>query len=218
MSETIGVIAGTPIDTQMGVDFLEGKGLKAAGYPISDNPKEQSRLQLLSKDKLYDIVIQKVFKAKSQGINKIFVYCNSLSAAIDMDKVSKETDSLVITPFIAYHDIAKDFSKLLIFAANGQSCSKIEEILEQSNEDIRIWSISALPLVEEIETNKSPMEIYNKFAIDYILSWAKINKIEAILLGCTHFPYLSDILLSKTTIPIIDPAEKMLERLISKDS
>lgn len=218
MSERIGVIAGTPMDTKMGVDFLESKGLDAVGYPISNNPKEQSRLQLLSKDKLYGIVIRIVFKAKSQGINKIFVYCNSLSAAIDMDKVSKETDTLVITPFIAYRDIAKDFSKLLIFAANGQSCAKIEEILEESNEDIRVWSISALPLVEEIETDSLPMEIYNKFAMDHIMNWAKINKIEGILLGCTHFPYLSDILSNKTRIPIIDPAEKMLEKLISKDS
>ncbi|NLY45125.1 MAG: Asp/Glu racemase [Tissierella sp.] len=217
MSERIGVIAGTPMDTQMGVDFLEGKGINAIGYSVSNNPKEQSRLQLLSKDKLYNIVIQIVFKAKSQGINKIFVYCNSLSAAIDMNKVSKETDTLVITPFIAYRDIAKDFSKLLIFAANGQSCAKIEEILEESNEDIRIWSISALPLVEEIETHSSPMEIYDKLAMDHILNWAKINKIEGILLGCTHFPYLADILLNKTRIPIIDPAEKMLEKLILGD-
>lgn len=215
MSEIIGVIAGTPVDTQMGVDFLEGKGLKSIGYPISKNAKEQSRLQLLSKDLLYDIVVELVIKAKSSGVNKIFVYCNSLSAAVDMDKVSKETDTFIVTPFTAYYETAKEYSKLLIIAANGQSCAKIETILEEANKEIRMWSISALPLVEEIEKRSSEIEVYNRLALEKILSWAEENSFDGIILGCTHFPYISNVLLENTTIPIINPAEKMLQRLLS---
>lgn len=215
MNETIGVIAGTPVDTQMGVDFLEGKGIKAIGYPVSKNPKEQSRLQLLEKTLLYNKVVDIVHKAKSPGINKIFVYCNSLSAAVDMDKVSKETGAFIVTPFTAYYDIGEEnFSKVLILAANGQSCAKIETILEECNKNIRMWSISALPLVEEIEKGNSEAEIYNELALKKVLSWAELNNIDGIILGCTHFPYIKNILLKNTTIPIIDPAEKMLDRLM----
>mgnify|MGYP001481507551 FL=1 len=97
----IGVIAGTLIDTQMGVDFLYQNKLQAKGYPVSQTPKEQSRLQLLDKEILYKKVIELVKKAKQDGVRAIFVYCNSLSAAIDMGKVELETSIPIITPFTA---------------------------------------------------------------------------------------------------------------------
>lgn len=215
MRETIAVIAGTPVDTQMGVDFLESKGIEAVGYQTAESPYEQNRLQLFSRDLLYDIVVDIVNKAKSLGINKIFVYCNSLSAAIDMDKVSKETGAFIVTPFTVYHDIAKDHSKLLIFAANALSCSKIETVVLGANKDMRMWSISSWPLVEQIENNMPKEEIYNGLNLGKILDWAESIDIDGIILGCTHFPYVSNLLIENTTIPIIDPAEKMFERLIN---
>ena len=45
-------------------------------------------------------------------------------------------------------------------------------------------------------------------SLEKILSWAKVNNIDGIILGCTHFPYILDELLNNTNIPIIDPAEK----------
>ncbi|MDR7869541.1 MAG: aspartate/glutamate racemase family protein [Tissierellaceae bacterium] len=214
MNKTIGVIAGTPVDTQMGVDFLLSKGIKAIGFQTANSPKEQHQLQLLHKDKLYDIVVQIILEAKETGIDKFFVYCNSLSAAVDMDKVSEDTDAFIVTPFTAYHAIAKDYSKLLVLAANGQSCAKIETILMETNNDIKMWSISSAPLVEEIESRNTEKDIFQKLAIGKILYWAEDNGVDGIILGCTHFPYISDILLDNTTIPIIDPAEMMLERLL----
>jgi len=47
----VAVIAGTPVDTKMGVDFLALKGLSASGYPVSSTPEEQSALQILSPKK-----------------------------------------------------------------------------------------------------------------------------------------------------------------------
>lgn len=213
MGEIIGVMAGTPVDTKMGVDLLINRGFKAKGYPMARNPKEQSRMQLLSKEELYERVLVTLKKARGKGIEKFFVYCNSLSAAVDMDRVSRETDSLIITPFTAYYDLAKDFSTLLILAANGQACAKIETILEEANEGIRIWSLSALPLVEEIEKATPPRVIYHKLALEKIVGWAEEMDVEGILLGCTHFPYLIDVLTRNTRIPIIDPAERMIEKL-----
>ena len=214
MKMMVGVVAGTPVDTKMGVDFLSNNGVESIGYPISKNAKDQSKLQLLSKDILYKEVIELVKKAKVDGINIIFVYCNSLSAAVDMERVSKETDIPIITPFYAYTDFGRAYSSLLVLAANGQSCGKIEGILEASNDNIKIWSLSSLPLVEEIETGDLDINVYLKLNLDIILQWAQLNKIEGIILGCTHFPYISNILKEKTTIPILDPAEKMLEKML----
>lgn len=214
MKTIVGVIAGTPVDTEMGVEFLLEKNLKSLGYPISNNAKDQSKLQLLSKEVLYKEVVKTIEKAKLDGIEIIFVYCNSLSAAVDMIKVSKETNIDIITPFYAYTDFAKSYSKLLVLAANGQSCGKIEGILESNNNNIKIWSISSLPLVEEIETGNADIDIYKKMNLDIVLKWAEANGVEAIILGCTHFPYLTKVLREQTMIPILDPAEKMLEKLL----
>lgn len=213
--EKIGVIAGTPVDTQMGVEFLESKGIGAIGYQTANSPQEQHELQLLHRDKLYNMVVKIILEAKKEDIENFFVYCNSLSAAVDMDKVSRETGAFIVTPFTAYYDIAKNYSKLLILAANGQSCAKIETILLEANQDLTMWSISALPLVKEIESRNPDNKIFNSLDLGKLLNWAEINSFDGIILGCTHFPYMKDILIKNTTIQIIDPAEKMMERLVN---
>mgnify|MGYP000935001188 CR=1 FL=1 len=218
MKERIGVIAGTPVDTQMGVDFLESKGLDAIGYQTANSPQAQHELQLFHKDKLHNIVVQIIREAKGKGINSFFVYCNSLSAAVDMDKVSEETDVFIVTPFTAYKELARDYSKVLILAANAQSCAKIESILLDANKGIQMWSISALPLVEEIENKNPEKGIFDRLALAKLLDWAEDIDFDGIILGCTHFPYIMDESSANTTIEIIDPAEKMLERLTENQS
>lgn len=214
MGKLVGVIAGTPVDTQMGVDFLIERGIEAKGYPISKDAKEQSRFQLLSKDELHREVVEIVRKAKLHNVDIMFAYCNSLSAAVDMERVSRETDIDIITPFSAYIDFGREYSSLLVLAANGQSCGKIESVLEESNRGVKIWSISALPLVQEIETRDGDSIIFNRLNLELILKWAELNEIEGIVLGCTHFPYMSKSFHGKTTIPILDPAEKMLQKMV----
>jgi hypothetical protein len=53
----IAVIAGTPIDTSMGVKFVEKNGFEAKGYSVSRTPEEQSLLQVVYPDKLYLMVM-----------------------------------------------------------------------------------------------------------------------------------------------------------------
>ena len=38
---------------------------------------------------------------------------------------------------------------------------------------------------------------------------------EAIVLGCTHFPYFSDELARLTDLPVIDPAGEMFDAMLS---
>lgn len=214
MAGLVAVIAGTPIDTEMGVEILINAGIKCKGYPISKSPKEQSRLQLLSKDKLYGELLLKIKEGIDDGAEIVFLYCNSLSAAVDMEAVSKEVGIPIVTPFLAYNNYGKKYSSLMVMAANAQSCSKIETILEEANEEIKIWSISTLPLVEEIEKNYLPIEIFNALSLKLILQLAESNKLEGIILGCTHFPYMAEILKENTYIDILDPVDEMIGKLL----
>lgn len=169
---------------------------------------------MLHRDKLYSIVVEIILEGRKEGIEKFFVYCNSLSAAIDMDKVARETGAFIVTPFTAYRELANDYSRLLILAANGQSCAKIETILLEANKELTMWSISALPLVKEIEDKNPANKIFDKLDLERLLQWAGKNYFDGILLGCTHFPYMKGVLVENTSIPIIDPAERMLEKLM----
>ena len=36
---------------------------------------------------------------------------------------------------------------------------------------------------------------------------------EALVLGCTHFPYFKEALAARTALPLVDPAEEMLRLL-----
>jgi len=38
----VAVIAGTPVDTQMGIEFLTSKGIIAQGYSVSTCPEAMS--------------------------------------------------------------------------------------------------------------------------------------------------------------------------------
>ena len=100
--EKIAVIAGTPIDTLMGAEFLKSKGLETEEFPVSENPVEQTKFQSMPQE-TKELEMKKIIKTiKSKGIEKILVYCNSLSSAVDMEKLSKEEEIVIVTPMDAY--------------------------------------------------------------------------------------------------------------------
>ena len=46
-----------------------------------------------------------------------------------------------------------------------------------------------------------------------LVNWYQALGAEALVLGCTHFPYFKEALLRQITLPLIDPAEEMLRLL-----
>ena len=45
MNGPIAVLAGTPVDTRMGVAYLEERGLPGVPFPLSPGPREQTAFQ-----------------------------------------------------------------------------------------------------------------------------------------------------------------------------
>ena len=103
----VGVFAGTYVDTKMGVDLLNKRGFEPLSFPISKNPKDQSALQYYSREELTNIVEEKIVEAKKEGAEKIFIYCNSLSASIDVDAISRRQDIQIVTPMDFYRTLDK---------------------------------------------------------------------------------------------------------------
>lgn len=211
--EKIACIAGTPIDTEMGVELLKKEGFDAYPFPSSKTPADETLFQHSSIDKKNEKILHFLLKIKALNINKVFVYCNSLSSAVDFVSLSKETNLKIITPYNAYEEIAKKYNSLGIIAANAVATSMLEKFFIEANNNISLITIGILPLVNSIEKHLPPQEIIKYHNLDSVCKWFEKNYCEAILLGCTHFPYLLKELKELSNIPIIEPSKRMLELL-----
>lgn len=209
----IAVIAGTPVDTQMGVDFFISKGINALGYPVSSCPEEQSKLQILSPLGLANKIREIIKEIKHKSVDTIIVYCNSLSAAVDMDKLSREEDIRIITPLTVYKKIACNYKNIGVLAANNQSSAGIEKIVQSVNPDCNVIGIGILPVVTDIEKCISAEKIVEKFALRHVMEFYNSIKVDVVILGCTHFPYLYNELKKYASTPILDPAELMYKMI-----
>lgn len=210
----IGVIAGTPVDTQMGVDFVKRQGFEALGYASASSPEEQNRLQFLEPEFLTQKVLDIIGDFESQKIFGTMFYCNSLSAAIDIEHIRRaRPKSTVVTPLDVYRNLALKYKKIALWAANGQCLSTIEHIFYEQKPSIDIMGVSMLPVIKAIESGEAPKAIVEKF--DLVSLGLECFDAECLILGCTHLPYLQRELSKGLSIPIIDPADEML-RLLTK--
>lgn len=208
--EPIAVLAGTPVDTQMGVDVLSAAGLSGAPFPISPDPREQTAFQISSPAEKHRTALAILNRAQAQGCRKAFVYCNSLSASVDFDALARETGMRIVTPLQVYRTLAPQYRSLAFIAANAQGLAGIERVLLDANPGLDILSTAALPVVLAIEAGLPPEELVQRHRLAELADWFADCGMEALLLGCTHFPYFKEALARRTSLPLIDPAAKML--------
>ena len=213
MDRRIAVLAGTPVDTRMGVEFLRKHGVSSLAFPISPDPREQTTFQILPMEEKMDKVRQVLRQAQAQGCEKAYIYCNSLSAAVDFPTLAEETGMRIVTPLDAYRVLASCYRKLAFVAAYAQGLAGIEKVLMETNPEVDLLGASTLPVVLDIEAGLDPMDIIRKNHLVEQAAWFKLCGAEALVLGCTHFPYLKDTLNALVDLVLIDPAEEMLRLL-----
>ena len=198
------VMAGTPVDTQMGMDCLSTQGLPGVFCPISEDPNQQTAFQISSTEEKIDTVVSLLCAAQREhGCEKAFIYCNSLSGALDFQFVARETGLKIVTPLDVYR----------LLAANAQGTAGIERTLLSANPDLTLRSTGLLPVVLGIEAGEDPDTLVKQNRLPELVNWYQALGAEALVLGCTHFPYFKEALLRQITLPVIDPAEEMLRLL-----
>ncbi len=223
MSLRVAVMAGTPVDTQMGVCYLNEKNkqanlkiTEAFYYPVSESCDAQIKFQYGS-DEEKEARIDHIFDdAVSKGIQDFFIYCNSISGAFDFDAYTAKREVHVYTPLHIYAELADQYKSTVgVITANNLSAYKIEDVIMRKNPDIYVLATGNMQLVSAIEAKRSPGEIIERLGIKELIRFYEKSRCECLILGCTHFPYLKDELKRITDLPIVDPAEKMFEKLIS---
>lgn len=215
MQKSIAVLAGTPVDTQMGVDVLAAAGLTGLAFPLANDPWEQTAFQISSPDEKRKKTLQVLHTAQTQGCEKAFVYCNSLSASVDFSALAAETGLKIVTPLDVYRQLAVNYNRLGFIAANAQGLAGIEKTLLSANPRLELRSAGLLPVVLSIEAGIPPEQLVEQHRLTALADWFEACGVEALLLGCTHFPYFKAELAQRTALPLIDPADEMLRLLMN---
>ncbi len=210
-----GCIAGTPVDTRMGLDCLRARGIPAIGLAASATPEAQSTLQVLAPEALTRHVEGLIRTLSAQGADGIMIYCNSMSGAIDLPYLREATGMKIITPLDVYRELASALRRPGVMAANNQSLAGIERTLQQSNPACWPIGFAQLPVVVDIEAGRPAGEIVAGYKLRGVVEAMQAFGAEALILGCTHFPYLKAELKALQILPIIDPADRMIELLLA---
>ena len=210
----VAVLAGTPVDTQMGADVLSAHGITPMVFPVSRYPQEQAYFQVQPQAEKKARIAGILRDAMAQGCGSAFIYCNSLSGAVDFTELSAELGLKIVTPMDAYGRIAKQYAKLAIIAYNAQAMVGQDIAMMRANPDIIMLHSSVSRVAIDIEAGLSPEEIIRRNHLDLLMRYFEACGCEALVLGCTHFPYVSAALGAYTRLPLLDPAEDMVRILL----
>lgn len=215
MSEWIAVMAGTPVDSEMGVDVLAQHGIEGRAYAMAADPLAQTAFQHQPQAEKTAVVRETLLEIRTAGCKRVLVYCNSLAGAVDFAPLAEETGLFIVTPLDAYRTLAQRYTRLGVIAANAQGLSGIERTLYAANPGLEMLGTTLLPVVSEIEAGEAPAAIVTRYRLKELGDWAESCGMEALLLGCTHFPYLKEALAEVIQLPLIDPADEMVRQLVA---
>ena len=213
MEKWTAVLAGTPVDTQMGVDCLKAAGMQGMAFPLARDPREQTAFQISPAEEKYRFTRDLLRRATDAGCCRAFVYCNSLSAAVDFPALAQELSLRIVTPLEVYRELAGNYQKLAVIAANAQGLAGIERVLLAANPQLDLFTMGMLPLVEAIEAGEDPDALVERLQLAGLAELCARLGMQALVLGCTHFPYFKAALARRTGLPLVDPAQRMLELL-----
>ncbi len=173
---------------------------------------------------LFDIVVEILDWFKYKNIKAVIMACNTSSAVV-LEEIKNNYDFPIfglIQPtaeYIAYSDIKKVGVIATTATVNSKAYSKA---INKFSSDIEVIETACPGLVEIVENNKIQTYEAKDLVIRYIMPFIE-EKVEKIILGCTHYPYLSEIINSITVRDdlLVDPGEhltlKVAEDLIALD-
>lgn len=153
-----------------------------------------------------------------KNVRNVVFACNTTSA-IAYDRLKIEfSDKLKIFPLI--QTVAKsaiagldDDDCLAIMATKATiNSKKYEEEIKKYNSKIKVIGIDCTGFVEIVE-NRLYQEKKSLDLINEKLKSAKENNAKRIVLGCTHYPYLLDILKTQFNVEYFNPAQVLAQHV-----
>jgi len=213
------VIGGTIYDTDLGFSILKDLGINAIKKNIKNTPIQQEEFQLNHniKHDINDHIIVQINNLKNKYfISHVLIYCVSMSGLIDHTKITNQTGVQLITPYTSIYDKLKNFNKLGVLSANNLSADNFEKHILKFNKNCNVSKMFNLNIVTDIEKKMHASTIVKNYKLDIFLENLKKNKINKLVLGCTHFSYLMNELSQLNEIEIFDVKSFIINELESK--
>ena len=165
-----------------------------------------------TREQLFDIVREILDWYKSKDAKAVIMACNTSSAVV-LDEIKDDYNFPIfglIQPtaeYVAYSNAAKIGVISTTATAKSQAYSKT---INKLNPEIEVFETACPGLVEIVESNKIETYEAKKLVIKYVMPLLE-KKVDKIILGCTHYPYLREIIntLTNDNEMLIDPAEHL---------
>ena len=147
---------------------------------------------------------------KDKNLDALLIACNTTNAcALDILE-----NSLEIPCFDLIHSVSETLTKKNIGVLATQATIKssfYKRIIEARREDVKVIQQACPEFVSEIERTNQDLNKLNHLADLYINPLLKEN-VEEIILGCSHYPLIYNVLKNKihSNIRIIDPSAALV--------
>lgn len=219
MNNRYAVIGGTIYDTYLGYNVLKDLGIIAIKLNIKNTPIQQEKYQHNHKIK-YDIndhIITEIKNLKNKHfITHVLIYCVSLSGIIDHHKIVNKTGVYLITPYTSISNNFESFNKLGVISANSLSAYNFKKYILKFNEHCHLSMKYNINIVNDIEKKIDSAVIVKNYKLDIFIKDLKKNKINNLVLACTHFSYLINELSKLNDIKIFDVKSLIINELDTK--
>ena len=143
---------------------------------------------------------------KDKKLDALLIACNTTNAcALDILENSLEVPCFDLINSVS-EIVSKEYIGVLATPATIKS-SFYKKIIESKRENVKVFQQACPEFVSEIEKNSLNLEKLNYLSEIYLRPLLKEN-IEEVILGCSHYPLIYNILKNKmkSNIKIIDPS------------
>ena len=147
---------------------------------------------------------------KDKNLDALLIACNTTNAcALDILE-----DNLEIPCFDLIHSVSETVTKNRIGVLGTSATIKssyYKKIIESKKENVKVIQQACPQFVSEIERTNQDLNKLNYLSDLYINPLLKEN-IEEIILGCSHYPLIYNVLKNKihSNIRIIDPSAALI--------
>lgn len=188
---------------------------KANYFFLGDNKRVPYGVR--DKEEIVEFSRQIVNFLEQFDIDYYIVACNTISVnAIDILREEFDKEFISITE-TAVEEGLKTSGDILVLATDATVNSHYYKEKIENNSNKKVREVKASKIVDYIESGITEGDELKK-VIDQYLEKANEEKIENIILGCTHYPIVEDEIKKSLTYPakIIDPALSLAKNLTLK--
>jgi len=150
---------------------------------------------------------------RSQGVKMVVMACNT-SSALALNKVRSEFNLPIVGLILPASRAAVVQGKRIgVIATNATAASNAYlQAISEVEPLAKVWQVGCPEFVPLIEQNRIADPYTKKIARQYLAPLVE-EKIDTLIYGCTHYPYLAKVIkqILPPSVKLVDPAEHVVK-------